>query len=157
MAAEMDVISHVIQLSVAPVFLVTGIAGLLGVMINRLARIVDRARAVENLLAAAGDDDRPRFDHELVVLERRARLIHRAIVHSVIAALLVSSVIVGMFVTATYTWTPDLTKVIAIVFTLSMLSLIFGLLFFLREVYLATQTLRIGHHKEEERSYRHSH
>lgn len=145
MAAELSVISHVIQLSVAPVFLLTGIAGLLGVTANRLARIVDRARTVEPLAAAASGKEREHLDQELATLARRARLIYRAISLQVIAALLVCAVIVGLFVTAYYAWTPDLTRLLAAVFACALLALISGLLTFLREVYLATQTLRIGH------------
>jgi hypothetical protein len=145
MAAELSVISHVIQLSVAPVFLLTGIAGLLGVTANRLARIVDRARTVEPLAAAAVDQEREHLDQELATLARRARLIYRAITLHVIAALLVCAVIVGLFITAYYAWTPDLTRLLAAVFACALLALILGLLSFLREVYLATQTLRIGH------------
>lgn len=145
MAAQLSDISHVIQLSVAPVFLLTGIAGLLGVTANRLARIVDRARTVEPLAAAAADKEREHLDQELATLARRARLIYRAISLQVIAALLVCAVIVGLFVTAYYAWTPDLTRLLAAVFACALTALILGLLTFLREVYLATQTLRIGH------------
>jgi hypothetical protein len=145
MAAELSDISHVIQLSVAPVFLLTGIAGLLAVTTNRLGRIVDRARTVEpQLPAARGADERAHVQQELANLERRARLIYRAITLQVIAALLVCAVIVGLFITAYYAWTPDLTRLLAAVFACALLALIFGLLSFLREVYLATQTLRIG-------------
>jgi len=145
MAADLDTISHVIQLSVAPVFLLTGIAGLLGVTANRLARIVDRARKVEPEALAAQGSEREHIERELATLARRARLIYRAIALQVIAALLVCAVIVGLFVTAYYAWTPDLTKLLAAVFAVALLALILGLLNFLREVYLATQTLRIGH------------
>jgi len=41
------VVSHAIQLAIAPVFLLTGFAGMLGVMATRLARVIDRARVVE--------------------------------------------------------------------------------------------------------------
>jgi ABC-type branched-subunit amino acid transport system permease subunit len=57
----------------------------------------------------------------------------------------VCAVIVGLFVTAYYAWTPDLTRLLAAVFAAAVLALILGLLTFLREVYLATRTLRIGH------------
>ncbi|MDZ7653087.1 MAG: DUF2721 domain-containing protein [Burkholderiaceae bacterium] len=144
MAAELNTVSHVIQLSVAPVFLLTGIAGLLGVTANRLARIVDRARTVEPRAAAASAAEREHLNQELATLARRARLIYRAIALQVIAALLVCAVIVGLFITAYYAWTPDLTRVVAAVFASAVLALILGLLTFLREVYLATQTLRIG-------------
>jgi hypothetical protein len=144
MAADLDSVSHVIQLAVAPVFLLTGIAGLLGVTANRLARIVDRARTVEPVALAAQGSEREHLEQELATLARRARLIYRAIALQVIAALLVCAVIVGLFVTAYYAWTPDLARLLAAVFASALLALILGLLTFLREVYLATQTLRIG-------------
>ncbi len=53
MKEQLDVIAHVIQLSIAPVFLLTGIGALLGVMMQRIARIIDRARSLEDLLPAA--------------------------------------------------------------------------------------------------------
>lgn len=145
MATDLNPISQVIQLSVAPVFLLTGIGALLGVMTNRMARIVDRARALEPQRALATPADVGPFDQELGELEQRARLINRAITLHVIAALLVCAVIVGLFVTAYYEWSPDLTRVLAALFAGALLALIVGLLSFLREVYIATQTLRIGH------------
>ena len=42
-----DTVSHGIQLSVAPVFLLTAVSGMIGVVSGRLARIIDRARHVE--------------------------------------------------------------------------------------------------------------
>lgn len=141
MAAKLDLIAHVIQLSVAPVFLLTGIAGLLGVMTNRLGRVIDRARALEPQI---GDGAVEHVSGELKVLARRARLISRAITFGVLSALLVCAVIVGLFVTAYYAWTPDLTRLVAFVFGCALAALIVGLLLFLREVYVATATLRIG-------------
>jgi hypothetical protein len=145
MSAEADSIASVIQLAVAPVFLLTGIAGMLGVTANRLTRIVDRARTVEPIALVAQGSEREHLDQEIATLARRARLIYRAIALLVIAALLVCAVIVGLFVTAHYAWTPDLTRLLAALFAAALLALIFGLLTFLREVYLATQNLRIGH------------
>jgi uncharacterized membrane protein YGL010W len=145
MGEKLDVIAHVIQLAIAPVFLLTGIGELLGVMTNRLARIVDRARTLEDQHFEADEPQRKRIDDQLRQLARRARLTNRAITLLVLAALLVCTVIVGLFVTAYYAWSPDLTRVVATLFAAAMLALIIGLLTFLREVYLATQTLRIGH------------
>jgi hypothetical protein len=145
MAASLDAVAHVIQLSVAPVFLLTGIGALLGVMTNRLARIVDRARTLEPQLPAAEPAALKRLEGDLAELARRARLINRSITLLVCAALLVCLVIVGLFVTAYYAWSPDLTRVVGTLFAAAMLALIGGLLMFLREVYIATATLRIGH------------
>lgn len=144
MAASLDAIAHVIQLSVAPVFLLTGIGALLGVMTNRLARIVDRARTLEPQLPDAEAAAAQHIETDLSELARRARLTNRAITLLVAAALLVCLVIVGLFVTAYYAWSPDLTRVVATLFAAAMVALIAGLLTFLREVYIATATLRIG-------------
>lgn len=138
MNEQLNVVAGVIQLSVAPVFLLTGIGALLGVMTQRLARIVDRARTVEL------DPGGSRGPDELAQLGQRAHWIHRAITLCVVAALLVCAVIVGLFVTAYYAWSPDLAKVVATLFAAAMLALIGGLLAFLREVQIATAVLRFS-------------
>lgn len=142
--AHLDLIAHVIQLSVAPVFLLTAIAGLLGVLANRLARAVDRARQIEDLLAAAEAPNAEALRLEHAVCARRSAMILRAIVLCVVAALLVCAVIVGLFVTAYYKWSPDLSRVLAAIFSCALVALIAGLLTFLREVYIATATLRFS-------------
>jgi hypothetical protein len=149
MKENLDAIAPVIQLSVAPVFLLTGIGAILGVMTNRLARITDRARSLETTLRqsdAASDGGAGPIRDELRALSRRARLINRAITLGVLSALLICAVIVGLFVTAYYEWAPNLTRLVAAVFAVALLALIGGLLSFLREVYLATATVRFGPH-----------
>jgi len=51
---QIDEIAHIIQLSIAPVFLLTGVGTLLNVLSGRLARIIDRARALEQRLETQG-------------------------------------------------------------------------------------------------------
>jgi len=141
---HLDVIAHVIQLSVAPVFLLTAIAGLLGVLANRLSRAVDRARQIEDLLEVKDVPHADALREEHAVCARRSAMILRAIALCVIAGLLVCAVIVGLFVTAYYRWSPDLTRVVAAVFSCALIALIIGLISFLREVYVATATLRFS-------------
>jgi hypothetical protein len=144
MKEALDGIGHVIQLAIAPVFLLTGIGALLNVMMTRLARIVDRAHKIEEKFLL-NDALRTQEAHqELRTLSQRLRLINRAVTALVMSALLTSAVIVGLFVSQYYAWSPDLTWVVATVFAGSLAALTFGLLFFLREVYIATATLRIG-------------
>ncbi len=76
--------------------------------------------------------------------KRSEPMINLAITSFVFAALVLCGVIVGLFVSAYYAWSPDLTRGMAALFALAMLSLIGGLLGFLREVYMATASLRIG-------------
>lgn len=144
MKDQLDIIAHVIQLSIAPVFLLTGIGALLGVMMQRIARIIDRARSLEDLLPTADPAHAQAAHGELRTLSHRLRLVNRAVSLCVLAALLVCGVIGGLFITAYYAWSPDLTRVVATVFAAALLSLIGGLLCFLREVYIATATLRFG-------------
>ena len=92
------IIAHAIQLSIAPVFLLTGIAGLLGVMANRLARIVDRARRFEDAWAKLDADARAAGRREIRDLERRRRFCSWSITFCTTAALMICLVIVTLFV-----------------------------------------------------------
>lgn len=137
----LDAIAKVIQLAVAPVFLLMGVGAMLGVQTSRLARIMDRARALEPRL---GEDNKASqaLLGELRILARRARLINWAISLCVICAILIASVIVALFFSAF--WPRDISSAIAVLFTAALLALIIGLLCFLREVHLATGSVRIG-------------
>ena len=134
-------IAHVIELALAPVFLLTGIAGLLGVMTNRLARIIDRGRYFERHWDELDDEARADGERELNNLERRRRMASRAIAFGTLAALLVCLVVASLFFEALTEW--RLKGVAGVLFFLSMLSLIAGLALFLREVFLATRTVRV--------------
>ena len=136
--------ARLIQLSIAPVFLLTGVATLLGVLSSRLGRTIDRARVLEALLDTADAPRIARMHEELAVLSRRAKIIYRAIALGVITALLICSVIASLFISA-FTRV-DVTLAVAGFFIASMAALISTLLLFLREVFLATRVLRIGPH-----------
>lgn len=140
----MVAIGHVIQLAVAPVFLLTGVAALLGVLTNRLARIIDRARTLEDRVTRAAEPDQARMHGELRLLSQRARLINTAVSLCTICALLICAVIVALFVGAFLS--TDLSIPIGLIFTGAMLALFWGLVTFLREIYVATRSLRIGPH-----------
>src|SRR5690242_16588763 len=88
METHLSDITHVIQLAVAPVFLLTAVATLITGLNNRLGRIVDRRRVVEGLLQRAGEDG-ANLQQELGSLYRRTRLIYYAILGAVSGALLV--------------------------------------------------------------------
>src|SRR5208282_2324793 len=90
-------IARVIQLAVAPVFLLTGIGALLSVLTSRLARIIDRARALETALEVTAEAKQRDVENELRALSRRARLINQAISLVTTSALLVCAVIAALF------------------------------------------------------------
>ncbi len=109
-------IAHVIQLSVAPVFLLTAISTLIGAMNTRLGRIIDRRRVVTEI--HSNKETTPADAEELLLLARRRHLIYLAILFAVIAALLVCFVVAGAFLGALIA--ADLTKLVAALFILAM-------------------------------------
>lgn len=135
-------IAHSVQLAVAPVFLLTAVGMLITVLTNRLARVIDRARQLEQMTPAASGPDLRERQEQLRVLGRRARLANRAITMSVVCALFVSFVVVAIFVNQFVDI--DLSTIVALLFILGMLSFIAALLFFLREVFIAIAALKIG-------------
>lgn len=138
MESHLSDISRVIQLAVAPVFLLTAIATLISAMNARLGRIVDRRRVVQERLGGAGQTQADACAAELHALARRSRLVYLAIFFSVLAALLVCLVVAGAFVGALVS--VDLAKTVASFFILAMCAMIAALGLFLREVYLAVST-----------------
>lgn len=132
-------IAHSIQLSVAPVFLLTGVGTLLGVLTNRLGRIIDRARRLESTVPVMSEEAVADARVELQVLSERARLIHRAITLATSCALLISLVIVALF--AGVALGQDLSPVIILLFTTALAAFIGGLLSFLLEIRKATAGL----------------
>jgi DNA-binding transcriptional ArsR family regulator len=134
-------IAHAIQLAIAPVFLLTGIAALLGVMANRLARVIDRGRALEESWRTFDEHARTLARAELVYLERRRKLASWSINYCTAAALLVCLVIALLFLDEFFA--ANLRWVEGVLFVLAMLGLIGGLASFLREVYLATHSMSI--------------
>ena len=140
--SDVSGIAHVIQLAIAPVFLLTGIAALLGVMTNRLARIIDRARGLEERLIGLDTASAAMIHAQVAVFVRRARLASWAINFCTAAALLICTDIVTLFADA-FVGT-HLRWLVGALFILTMIALIGGLICFLREVYLATHTLSIG-------------
>jgi hypothetical protein len=138
-------IAHLIQVALTPIFLISAIGVTLNVLTSRLARIVDRARAMEDVLREPGRQQHyeGRDLHAVLrVLARRSRYINAAITLITLSALFISFVVVMLFVNAFLRW--DLSAFIACLFIASMLSLCAALLAFLIEVRIATNTLQIG-------------
>jgi len=131
-------ITHVIQLAVAPVFLLTGVGTLLVVLTNRLARAVDRSRVVEKLLLESTGE--AAAHEELKLLARRTQLIYAAITLAVFCALFICLLIAVAFLDAFVA--ANFSGVVGILFVLAMLALIGCLVVFLREIFLAVTSAR---------------
>jgi hypothetical protein len=140
-SASISDINHALQLALAPVFLLTGVAGILNVMAGRLARIIDRGRHVTEGNLRLDLAARQAVREELLNLERRRHLASWAINACTFAALLVCTVIATLFAEALLEL--PLQWLAGVLFTGSTAALIIGLASFLREVRLANQTVRI--------------
>jgi len=141
--ATIKALASVIQLAVAPVFLLAGIAGLLNVLSSRLARIVDRARVIERRIPQAKSEKQRVLLHtETATLWTRIALINWAIRLCVSSALVVCVVIVALFVGDFVTL--NIAALIAVLFVAAMLLIIVGLVFLLREISVATKNMRAG-------------
>jgi hypothetical protein len=134
-------IATAIQLALAPVFLLTAIAAMLGVMAGRLSRIIDRGRFLTEHGYNANLPDQEVVEAELHILEKRRHYTSVAITAFTIAALLVCLVITTLFLEVMFS--APLQWAIGLLFSSATLILVIGLTFFLREVHLATTTIRI--------------
>lgn len=139
---QIDEIAHLIQLSIAPVFLLTGVGTVLNVLNGRLARIIDRARVLEQRLDTPEPPHSAAIVHELQVLERRGKLIYHAIKLSTTSALLVCFVIASLFASSVLRYSTHL--IVSALFIAAMLASIVSLTLFRREVYFAIETFEIG-------------
>jgi hypothetical protein len=128
-------------LTLDSVFLLTSIGGILNVITGRLSRIIDRGRSLTETPAESMRIDAQNRTVELRNLERRRRLAGVAITMTTLAALLTCLVIVLLFVEVLLG--VPLKWVESLIFSLATIALVIGLTYFLREVHLATQTIRI--------------
>lgn len=135
-------VAQVIQLAVAPVFLLTGVGAILNVMANRLARTIDRARALEIKLGGAEGAAYAELEGRLRNLSRRAKLISHAIALCVLTAVLVCAVIITLFVGAFMSFSTTLPA--ALLFIAALLSFLLSLMWLLREIFMATATMKFG-------------
>lgn len=139
-AVNINDVSQAIQLALGPVFLLTGIAGILNVMAGRLARIVDRGRHLSEREIPFERHVRVVVGQELRGLEHRRFLASAAITACTFSALLVCMVISALFLEVILD--VPLKWLVGLLFTSSTLTLVIGLAFFLREVHLATSSIR---------------
>jgi len=135
-------IARIIQLAIAPVFLIVGIGSILSVLINRLKLIYRRYLRLEQELEQTPEPS-PNPDQflELTRLDQRMLYIHRSINLSALAVLLVCLVIISLFIEEFAH--PDVSIVVAGLFVAAMSSLVLAMIFFLLEIRVATGMLRV--------------
>lgn len=134
-------VAHVIQLSVAPVFLLTSIGTILGVLSTRLGRIVDRARLLRERVSKLPAAEAAPIREELHLLANRRHLVNMAITAGVCAALFVCMLIAIAFIGSVLA--VNTSFVVAALFIAAMIAFVVALVVFLREVLMAVASVRI--------------
>lgn len=140
-----DTVAHLIQLSVAPVFLIAGVAGLLNVFTGRMARIIDRLEKVDSYIANQETiEDREKAEEKLfqrrIFLTKRLQNINYSIFFSTTTGLLIAMVIVTMFLSTLFAFKDSI--FISALFIIAMISLILSLFLFLREIHFTTSFIK---------------
>lgn len=134
-------IVQTIQLSLAPVFVLVAIGNILNILSTRLGRVVDRARALQQMHNETQGDA-----HDVVVLEIRATDRRIAIITQAIRLMVISGLAIGITVAVLFTqgiFGFDLHVLAAVMFLTSVVLLLIGLVMFLHETQVAAASLRI--------------
>ncbi|MDR6849994.1 MAG: DUF2721 domain-containing protein [Sphingomonas sp.] len=136
-----NTIAQTIQLSLSPVFMLAGIGALLNVLAGRLSRVVDRARAVEDLHPRSVGPEHDRHVWELRLLDRRMSVINAALVMAVSSAVMTCLVVALLFVAVLIKL--HIGTIVALSFILAMGLLISALVSFLIEVRMSLTAIHI--------------
>jgi ABC-type multidrug transport system fused ATPase/permease subunit len=139
-------LTRVLQTSISPVAMISGIGLLLLSMTNRLGRTTDRARLLSEAIARCSPEEGKRLLPQVRILYRRSRILRLAITLGAASILFVSVLIIALFAIITLSW--DLQHLVLILFVLSLLSLVGSVVFFMHDLTLALQALRheVGEH-----------
>jgi hypothetical protein len=140
---NIDTVSHGIQLAVAPVFLLTAMATMINTVAGRLARIIDRARTLEDRITANPDAPSAEADYtELMRLRQRGWLINSCIALLTFCGMLIGLTILALFLGETtemkiLRWT-------TLFFLSGIACFLLALLSFLVETVLSTRILKFS-------------
>ena len=142
-ATDLSTVTHGIQLAVAPVFLLTAVAGMIGTVAGRLARIIDRARLLEHQIEAAPPANPMLAAYaELKQLRARGVLVNGCITLLTLCALLIGLTILALFLGETTEM--QILRLATIAFLASITCFLLALLCFLAETVLATRILKFA-------------
>jgi hypothetical protein len=136
-----DIVTHGIQLALAPVFLLTAVSGMIAAVSGRLSRVIDRARKLEDLLRTNMMDDAfvARALAELAELRMRGRIVNASIALLTLCALLIGLTVIALFIGETNIY--ENARVPLICFMAGVVCFLMALLCFLADTFIATRLL----------------
>lgn len=138
---NIDDLIKILQASIAPVVLISGVGLLLLTMTNRLGRAIDRIRHLCDEYKAAAKADAEGLKVQILILYQRCQFLRAAIVLSTLSIVCVSVIIFVLF--AIHVLKIDLIALVEVVFELGLVLLIFSLIFFLLDLWAALRSVRI--------------
>ena len=137
-------LSDSIQLAVAPVFLLTAVAGMIGALTQRLARVIDRARVIHKEMsdASLSVSARGAYEDELMSIAKRGRFINVAMIFLVLCALMIGLTVLELFFAETTGGKLILSSFVLYTFEAGIGSFILALVSLLVEVLIASYSIR---------------
>jgi MFS family permease len=149
-APDLRYLAQIIQLAVAPVFLLAGLGAFLNACVGRLARIVDRIRGLEPRILNSRGEEHDRLIAEVRLLDRRSRIVSGAIFTTVLSALLISAVVILLFLAFLTGY--QVGTAIALLFIAAMICTGVGFAIFLHETRLGIRAIQVRAHILEHRA-----
>lgn len=137
----METVISVLQTALTPAFLLVALGSLLNLFTGRLARIVDRSRALETRYPESEPDERVLIVRELHIIERRNAIVSRAILLGVLAALAVCVMIGLLFMMGLVAL--HLATAVIVTFMIALALMAGALILFAIEVRIATKTVHV--------------
>jgi Protein of unknown function (DUF2721) len=138
-----DIVTHGIQLALAPVFLLTAVSGMIGAVSGRLARVIDRARKLEDQMRSTHDEAFiARAVAELGELRLRGRIVNASIALLTLCAFLIGLTVIVLFIGETTSF--DSVKIPLISFLSGVVCFLLALLCFLADTFIATRLLNFA-------------
>ena len=134
-------VAQTIQLALAPVFVLVAIGNIMNILSQRLGRVVDRSRVLQQLHGTTSGDAHDAVVREIRTVDRRIAMISRAILLLVLSGLTIGLCVALLFLEELFN--VDLQQAAAAAFMLAIALLMAALTLFMRETRHATAVLRI--------------
>lgn len=135
-----DQLIRILQAAISPVVMISGVGLLLLSLTNRFARTTERARGLASQCREADDAQRPRLLLQLQILYRRSRILMQSTILALLSILFSALLILTIF--AHYVAATNSYRLVAVLFALSQLSLVFSLVFFIKDMTMSLRALR---------------
>ncbi|WP_411903625.1 DUF2721 domain-containing protein [Methylorubrum thiocyanatum] len=145
-----DSIAHIIQVALAPAFLLSALATLLNVFSTRLGRVADKVDALSATLPVADGEARATLDRRLAYLRRRSLLLDLAVVLASLGGVMTGAAVLTLFVGALRD--ASAASVLFACFGLALVCTILAILAFLAEILLAGRGVRLEVERKQDRA-----